>query len=407
MNDNDNKIKMIRDEMPATRQQVYLNTGTSGPLAKATTDAIAAATAQAMMIGRGNYKSYEPWIAATDALRNHYAKLTNSPAETIALTHHTTDGMNIVIHGLNWQAGDEIVTTNWEHQGGYIPAYVVARRNRVGIRMVKLDYWDSMEAIIAKFEAAITSRTRLLVISHVTWNTGLRLDLKAICAMAHRHGVLVVADAAQSAGMIPLDLPDSGVDFYAMPAQKWLCGPEGIGALYVRSDRLTLLDMTFAGFLSLENPMAYDLTGHYLPAPDARRFELGTVNRTMFEAMVANFEWLEKAVGWDYIYQRIVTLSAYAYKQLETLDNVTFYTQKNAGSGLITFDLEGYEPPRVMLQLNEDGIVLRYLGLPHALRISVGFYNTHEDIDRLIAGLKKVQGMANDDLPVYVSPFEK
>ncbi len=407
MNELNDKIEMIRDAMPATRNQVYLNTGTAGPLATVTTDAIAKATANAAAIGRGNFQIYTPWLESTATVRGHYAKLTNSPVSSIALTHHTTDGMNIAIHGLKWQAGDEIVTTNWEHQGGYIPAYVVGRRHQVGIRMVEFDYWDEMATILAKLEAAITSRTRLLVISHVTWNTGLRLDLKGICDMAHKHGVLVVADAAQSAGMIPLDLPASGVDFYAMPAQKWLCGPEGIGALYVRQDRLSLLEMTFAGFLSLENPMAYDLTGHYLPAPDARRYELGTVNKIMYQAMAANLDWLANEVGWDYIYQRIARLTGYAYERLSTLENVTFYTQKNAGSGLITFGLDGYDPPRVMVKLNEEGVVLRYLGLPHALRIAVGFYNTEADIDRLITELQKVQAMEPDALPVYVSPFEK
>jgi L-cysteine/cystine lyase len=264
-----------------------------------------------------------------------------------------------------------------------------------------------MATIIAKLEAGITARTRLLVISHVTWNTGLRLDLAAICAMAHKHGVWVVADAAQSVGMIPLDLPASGVDFYAMPAQKWLCGPEGIGALYVRADRLSQLNMTFAGFRSLIEPNAYDLTGHYMPHPNAQRFEMGTVNKVMVHAMAANFEWLEKEVGWDYIYNRIETLTRYAYERLSTLGHVTFYTQENAGSGLITFNLDGYEPPRVMVALNQAGVVLRYLGLPHALRIAVGFYNTEAEIDTLITELKKVQMIAPDDLPEYSSPFAK
>lgn len=407
MTASENKIEMIRDAMPATRNQVYLNAGTAGPLASVTTNAIAEATAHAAAIGRGSSQYKIVWLEATEKLRFHYAKLTNAPLSTIALTHHTTDGMNIAIHGLNWQAGDELITTNWEHQGGYIPAYVTGRRRQVGIRVVELDYWNDMETIIGKMEAAITSRTRLLVISHVTWNTGLRLDLKAICTMAHKHGVLVVADAAQSAGTIPLDLPDSGVDFYAMPAQKWLCGPEGIGALYVRPDRLSQLEMTFSGFLSLMNPASFDLTGHYLPAPDSRRYEIGTVNKIMFRAMAANFEWLDQEVGWDYIYNRIEKLTAYAYEQLSTLENVTFFTQKDAGSGLITFNLDGYDPARVTVKLNQEGIVLRFLGLPYALRISVGFYNTEADIDTLIVELKKIQAMQSDELPEYVSPFDR
>ena len=392
--------------MPATTKQVYLNTGTAGPFAQPLLDGINAAADYANAVGRGNFIGYAPFFEASDKLRAHFAKLINAPDETIALTHHTTDGMNIAIHGLDWREGDELLTTNWEHQGGYIPSYVVGRRHRVGIRMVELDYWDDPATILDKFAAAITPKTRLLVISHIAWNTGLRFDIKAISELAHKHGALVLVDAAQSAGSIPLDLPASGVDFYAMPAQKWLCGPEGIGALYVRADRLTQLDMTYAGFLSLQNPSAYDLTGHYLPAPDAKRFEVGTVNKLMYKGMVANFEWLENEVGWDYIYERIRTLTAYAYAKLQTLDGVTYYTQPDAGSGLITFGLDGYDPPRVMVKLNEDGIVVRYLNLPAALRIAVGFYNTEQDIDRLIDALKAVQAMEPDDLPVYVSPFD-
>lgn len=402
----DNKIDMIRAAMPAVTKQVYLNTGTAGPFAQVTLEALHEAAQYANEVGRGNFVAYAPFFESADSLRQQFATLTRSPVEAIALTHHTTDGMNIAIHGLNWQPGDQLLTTNWEHQGGYIPSYIVARRRQADICVVDLEYDDDSADITRRLAAAITPRTRLIVLSHIAWNTGLRLDLKAICAMAHERGVLVLADAAQSIGSIPLDLPASGVDFYAMPAQKWLCGPEGIGALYVRRDRLPQLELTYGGFLSLKTPADYDLTGHYMPAPTARRYEVGTVNKLMYKGMVANLNWLAEEVGWPYIYNRIEALTAYAYAKLAALDGVRLYTQKSAGSGLITFALDDYDPPRVMVKLNESNIVLRYLTLPSALRVSVGFYNTEQDIDTLIDHLRQIQQLNPDDLPVYVSPFD-
>ncbi len=394
---NTDKISLVREAMPVTQNKIYLNAGTSGPLSRVAVEVMKQSDTLDLIEGRGHMNSFLAFRQSVADLRQAFADLVKARPEEIALTHHTTEGMNIVAHGLTWQPGDEIITTTMEHEGGLLPLYALRQRHGVLVKVLELN----PDNIVDQMEAAITPRTRLLAFSHVAWNTGLRLPMAEIAAMGHRHHVLSLVDAAQSIGAVPVDLPASGVDFYAMPGQKWLCGPEGIGALYVRQDRLSLVAPTFVGFSTLENIGMYDFLGYFLPAHSARRYEVGTVYRPGFKAMVAHLAWLGDTVGWDWIYARIAQVAGYAYETLTNLSGVTVLTPSGPPAGLITFSLAGYDPARVMIALAQEGIILRFLHHPYALRISTGFYNTEEEIDRLAAALKAIQARDPDSLPEF------
>ncbi len=398
------KITHIRAEMPVTENMVYLNTGTSGPLSKRTIETLTAENTRELTEGRASMDGFARLSETKVALRQAFADLTGATPAEIALTHHTTEGMNIVSHGLNFQPGDEIITTTLEHEGGLLPLYMLKQRRGVTVKTVDLmDTADDTE-IVRRLEAAISPRTRLLVFSHVAWNTGQRLPLAKISAMARRHHVLTLVDAAQSVGAIPLDLPASGVDFYAMPGQKWLCGIEGTGALYIRRERLGLLAPTFIGYASLEDSSMFDYDGAFMLAAGARRFEVGTVDRPGMHAMLANLRWLANEIGWAWIFERITAISTMAFNALNSLSGVTVITPKAGQSGLITFNLEGYDPARVMTKLLQENIVIRFLPYPYALRVSTGFYNTESDIDRLLGALEEILSHNPDDLPEFIPP---
>ena len=194
---NTEKITLIRNSMPVTREKVYLNTGAVGPLSTLTTEALLQSQTRELSEGRGTMAASQGLNKTKTELRQAFADLVKARPEEIALTHHTTDGMNIVAHGWQWQPGDEIVITDWEHPGGFMPPFVLRQRQGVTLKFVELDAADSSEEIVAKFEAAITPRTRLLVFSHVAWNTGLRLPLKEIVVMGHRRQVLSLVDGRQ------------------------------------------------------------------------------------------------------------------------------------------------------------------------------------------------------------------
>ena len=394
----DDKARRARAEMPVCGRKTYLNTGTAGPLARVTQQALEAGGRFDYETGRGTFSSFPVFLADVARLRAAFASLMGACESEVALTHHTTDGMNIVAHGLAWQAGDEIVTTSAEHEGGLLPLYVQKRRHGAVIKVVEVGHGDSPDEIAVKLGRAIGPRTRLLALSHVNWNTGLRMPIECIAAIARERGVLTLVDGAQSAGAIPLDLPSSGVDFYAIPAQKWLCGPEGLGALWVRAGSLSLLEPTFIGFFSLVDTSSYDLSGNFMPAPGARRFEVGTVFRPAVTAMAANLEWLSGELGWPWIHARIAALADRARSALLGIPEVEMVTPAGAGSGLVTFALRGYDPARVVAELEKSDIVVRNLHDPEALRVSTGFFNDDGDIARLVEGLRAIVAKDPDAL---------
>ncbi len=398
------KLARIRAEMPVTENAVYLNTGTSGPLAKQTIATLTAENTRELMEGRADMTGFARLKETKAALRRAFADLTGATPAEIALTHHTTEGMNIVAHGLNFQPGDEVITTTLEHEGGLLPLYVLKQRRGITIKTVDLmDTADDGE-IVHRLETAISPRTRLILFSHVAWNTGQRLPLAEISAMARRHNVLTLVDAAQSVGAIPLDLPASGVDFYAMPGQKWLCGIEGTGALYIRRERLGMLSPTFIGYASLEDSSMFDYDGAFMLAAGARRFEVGTVDRPGMHAMLANLRWLADDIGWEWIFERISAMATQTFNALNSLSGVTVITPKAGQSGLVTFNLPGYDPARAMTKLLQQNIIIRFLPYPYALRVSTGFYNTEADIDRLLGALEDILSHSPDDLPDFIPP---
>jgi L-cysteine/cystine lyase len=282
-----------------------------------------------------------------------------------------------------------VITTTLEHPGGLIPLYVLQKRWGVQVKLVELEASDSPETIVARFAAEITPRTRLLAFSHVAWNLGIQLPLAALTTLAHQHQAWVAVDGAQSTGAIPLDLPASQVDFYAMPGQKWLCGPEGTGALYVRPELLEQLEQTFVGYASLDNGQ-YDLAGNFVPGADARRFEVGTLYTPGLRAMAANLHWLADSVGWDWIHARIVHLADYARTALSGIAGVDVITPVGTQSGLTSFTLTEQQPEQVVATLAERGIMLRTIQRPHALRLSTGFFNLEAEIDYLVETLQSI-----------------
>lgn len=391
MMDDTERLSAIRRELPATMDCVYLNTGTCGPLPRRSVAAMQAALERELERGRIVFEDFMPLLAVAEDVRVRFAALLGADAEEVALTHHTTEGMNIGTWGLNWRSGDELVTTTLEHEGGLLPVYMAARRLGLVARVVDLGLGDG--DVVGRLEQAMTRRTRLLSISHVSFTSGARFPLAEIVEMAHRHHVLVLVDGAQSMGAIPLDVHDLGVDLYAVPGQKWLCGPEGMGALYVRKDLWGEVLPTWTGFLSVYPGMHYDLTGEFMLSPDARRYEIGSVFRPGLHGMQASLQWLEEEVGWDWALARIAALAEEATALLAEVPGVRVLTPAQR-AGLVSFVVEGREPEAVVgaLAARPLPVRIRSVRFLQCLRISTGFYNTREDLVALCDALREVAG---------------
>lgn len=381
MNDQD-KVKRLRAEMPVLQRVAYLNTGSAGPLPKTCAEAMSRAAEDDFLLGRGNVSDVSGLMERMSDVRRMVARLLGAGADSIALTNNTSDGMNIALWGLNWQPGDEIITTSLEHGAALIPLSFLRQRLGVTVRFVDLGLGEkALDALARSF----SRRSRLLVASHVTYSSGALLPLAEMTAMAHERGVMVLGDGAQTAGAIALDVAALDVDFYAIPGQKWLCGPEGRGALYVRPDRLDDLMPTFSSYMSVKEQ---DARSFVIPADGARRYENALTGRPGLAGFQASLRWMLDEVGIEWATQRIQAMARRCRELLAPLDGLTLLTPAQQQSGLVCFDLQGRSPAAqagLVDALFGRGYLIR--SIPHhpcCMRVSTGFFNTEEEL----AGLR-------------------
>ncbi len=379
-------IQSIRQEMPATTAHIYLNTGTFGPLPACAIQAMQDHLQAEWRDGRLGAAGFESMANIYKNARSSVARLLNADADEISLTDNTGEGLNIISYGLNWHEGDEVITTNHEHFSALAPLYQL--RDRYGIVIRFADIGPRGDAPILKaFADQVTPRTRLIVLSHITWTTGAVLDINAIGNLGRERGIPVLVDAAQSAGAISVDVKALAIDFYAMPMQKWLCGPDGTGALYVRKESLDYIAPTYVGYWSAKHEEGTE----WELEDGAQRFELGGRQTSALAGQCAVLQWLEETVGYQWMFERILTLSAYAYHALKTLPSVTMLTPGLGESGLVSFLLDGHDVKEVVKQLHDlHNIYIRDIPSTRSLRLSTGFYNTEEEIDILAQALRDI-----------------
>ena len=380
-------LQHIRQEMPATTSRIYLNTGTFGPLPTCVIVAIQEQLQNEWRNGRLGAQVFEGITNTYSAARRLVARLLNASEQEVALTDNTGEGMNIISYGLNWQSGDEVITTNHEHISALAPLYQI--RDRYGVVIREADLGPQADrSLLEVVSELITSRTRLISLSHVTWTTGTTLAITEVGRLGRERGIPVLIDGAQSAGAIPIDVKALDVDFYAIPMQKWLCGPDGTGALYARQEAQHYIQPTYVGYWSIKHEE--DIAWEFLDS--AQRFELGGRQTAAIAGQGAILNWLENVVGYQWLFERIATLHTYAYHQLQTVPGLTLLTPQAGASGLLAFTLGGHDDAEVVTRLrDEHNIYIRNLPSTHALRISTGFYNTEEEVDTLVQALITLQ----------------
>ncbi len=396
LNKDKEKLQAIRAQMPATTAVHYLNTGTNGPLPKMAADAMKAKAEQEFLQGR-----YLPFIeelyAEMDTTRNLLARIVGASYDEIALTHSTTEALNIVLWGLRMQAGDEVVTTSLEHVASLAPLALIKSRYGIVVKYVNVKYGEQYneEEFVAAVEKAITPRTRLLVVSHVSISTGISFPLKKLIEICHARNVYVLADGAQAVGAIPVNMHELGVDFYAMAGRKWLCGPEGIGVLYVAKDRIAEVDPTFISPASVNQRSDLDIVSPYVvPAPFAARYQLATA---MYMPTLLGFqkslEYLLDQVGMEWIFSRINGLVRYMRTLISDIPGVQIITPQDKEAGLLEFLIDGWNPVDLCSALNKRKFMIRPVPehqLPAPARISTGFYNTEEELEQLAQAIREI-----------------
>jgi L-cysteine/cystine lyase len=391
------RLAAVRAGLPALAAGIYLNTGSVGPLPAETAAVITELAEHELVVGRGHRDHYLELVQRMAEARAAVAAVLTADADDIALTHSTTDGVNIGVWSLDWRPGDRAVTTRLEHPGGLGALYMLRERLGIGIEFVDVGDGGDHEAIVAAFDAAIDRRTRAVVLSHVLWASGAILPIAEIAAIAHERGALVVVDGAQSAGAIPVDLAATGADVYAISAQKWLLGPEGMGALAISPTARDRLHPAFGGHFSFERS---DSSGEAVLWSAARRFEASNYHLPSVAGMARSIGWLSMYVGLDWIHRRGAAMAAWAADRLAAIPGVEVITPRQRMAGLVSFRIAGWTPEAALDELGARVFAIARTVPPlDALRISVGFFTIEDELERFADAVALLAAHTAETLP--------
>ena len=379
-----------RHQFPALTNKAYFNYGGQGPMPQAALDAIFGAYQQIQSQGPFGLKTSELVARESNLTRQAIATELGVTAQTIALTENVTAGCNIALWGLNWQPGDRILLSDCEHPGVIASIKEICRRFQVSIDLFPLQATLNTGDPVAVITAHLQPQTRLVVLSHVLWNTGQVLPLAEIAAGIHQYSdveqpIRILVDAAQSVGLLPLKLAELGIDFYAFTGHKWWCGPEGVGGLYIHPDALASLDPTFIGWRSL------DYSQSDLPlVNDARRYEVATSAYPLYaglrSAIATHTAWgspIDRAT-------KIVSLATYLWESLQQVPGIKCLNNTAPRSGLVSFQVEAGNHAKLVQSLESQHFYLRTIVDPDCIRACTHYFTTTDEIDELIQYLNKL-----------------
>jgi selenocysteine lyase/cysteine desulfurase len=354
-------VEELRAEFPVLERLAYLNAGTNGPVPRRGVEAAKAALSRQVAEGRGGHPFFEATFEAVERLRARVAGLLGCAPAELAITGSTTDGVNAVLAALDLGEGDEVLTSDEEHPGVLIP--LAAARERRGIRI--------RAAPFGSLADAVGPETSLIACSHVSWITGSVLDAAAVAGT----GVPVLLDGAQGLGAVPVDVKALGCDFYAATGQKWLCGPNGVGYLYLRAERVRELPPPWPSWVTVTDPSRpLDLALQ----DDAHRFDLALPAPHQFAWSLAALDVLE-APGLEAIQSRAAEL---AERLAEMLAERGARVAPRGKSTLVSWEHPEAEAARE--RLLGEGVVVRDLpGTPY-LRASVGGWTSEAELERLV-----------------------
>jgi L-cysteine/cystine lyase len=367
-----------------------MNTGWSGPAPRRVAQAMKDRIDLELEQGSTTPGVYEAGKEIEEQAQAAAARMFNATVEEVMVTRNTTEGLNIVLSGLDWDQGDEIIICDMEHGSVIGPAQLIGQRYGVAVKVVDLEVQDSSETIVTKIEAAFTPKTRMVFISHILYATGRRMPAEDIKRAAKERGILMMLDGAQTGGHIELDMARSGFDFYAIPGQKWLLGYEGSGALYIRREHLERIHPAHTGGRGIARPAD---AHNFQPVADSmEKFLGGSVSVPVQAAFLEATKFIEEA-GIGNIEARNLDLAESAKAKLSEVPGVTVLSpsERRDSSGLVTFAVEGQTPISVVERLWEDHkIVVRQVGHPPGVRVSLHFFNTEEEVELLVGGVREL-----------------
>ena len=369
-------IEEVRQNFPIVRNKVFLNHAAHSPFPKP--------VFEAMM----NYlkEASEEWVSEMDLeeAKRLFSKLINAKPEEIAYIPNTSAGLNMIANMLEYGQKSSIVTTDLE-----FPSVVYSwLRKKLGVN-VKYVKNVNGKLLNEDFEKAVDDDTAAVVVSHVEYANGFKNNLKFLSELAHEHGAFLIVDAIQSTGAIEVDVKRDNVDFLATACYKWLLGPSGIGFLYIKEELIEEFEPPMVGWASVE-PQVFETVEFWdiwnlRLSKTASRFEVGGPNVIGCIGAAAALKLLLD-YGIEYVEERVLALTDYLIERVKEAGwKLQTPEERELRSGIVNFIID--KPAKRVEQLAKKGIVVS--ARANGIRVSPHFYNTKEEIDRLVDELLK------------------
>ena len=353
-------------------------------------------------IHRGAYSLSQDATEIYENTRGKLAKFINSKTrEQIVFSKNATESLNLIAYSYGFDNvgnSDEVVISIMEHHSNLVPWQKVTKVKNATLKYLYLN--GNYEISNEEIESKITDKTKIVGITYVSNALGTINNVKKVIEVAHKHGAIVVVDASQAIPHMRIDVQDLDCDFLVFSGHKMLA-PFGIGVLYGKRQLLENMNPFLMGGDMIEYVYEKETTFASIP----NKFEAGTQNVEGVVGLGAAVDYIEK-IGYDIIEETEREIMHYAKDKLSKLDYLDLYFTSNEKnhSAVISFNVKGVHPHDVASILDSEGIcvrsgnhcaqpLLRYLGIDSTCRASFYFYNTKEDVDRLVLGLEKVYKM--------------
>ncbi len=385
-------VYRVREDFPVLKEVTYLDSAATSqkplPVVAAVDEYF---TKYCGSYSRGAHRLSRLTTERYEDARDAVAGFFSVPSRNVVFTRNTTESVNMVAYGLDWKKGDHVVTTVVEHHSNLLP-WLRLREKGVTVSVADSDEQGIVSP--AAIEQAINGHTKLIAITHVSNFFGSVQDVRAVAKIARDHGVMLVIDAAQSAGEMPLDLTEIGCDFACMPGHKGLLGPQGTGILYIREPER--LRPVFAGGGTVNTVTTSSFDFDEIPS----RFEYGTPNIPGVIGLGRGVQYV-KALGVRDIERHVNSLARDCAKRLAEIPQVSVYGPEKRAS-LVPFNVENVDPHDVAMILDETKKIcirsgqhcaqtaLARLCLKGTARASFACYSTKEEVDLLINSVEQI-----------------
>ena len=382
----------LRGLMPALAGKTYFNYGGQGPLPEPSLEAIIASWRTIQALGPFTSAVWPFVEAQVAAVRSRLAAACGVGPHRIALTENVTSGCVLPLWGLQWQAGDELLISDCEHPGVVAACQELARREGLSLAVLPVQAIsaqtgeDQLEAaVLTSLEQALTARTRMVVLSHLLWNTGAVMPIAQVAERLQGHGrqPWLLVDAAQSMGSIPVAEAAAAADIYAFTGHKWLCGPEGLGGVALSERLLEQAQPTLIGWRSLRHEASAGSSRH----GDARRFEVATSCVPLLAGLASSMDLLDAEGSPETRLGAIRERSGQLWQGLQAIAGLETLLQEPPPAGLVSFRLSGSgtpSPEAMVAQLGDQAIWVRSLDDPHCLRACTHITTTAAEVERLL-----------------------